>query len=285
MTYTHSDFRYIDMHTHFFPPKLFQAIWTFFERTDHEGNVQGWPIAYKLPNQELIEFLHSKQVDHFTTYNYAHKEGVAKVMNDWTYQFVQDLPHAIPFGTVWPGDEDRSEYVTQLFDEYGFEGIKVQPLVQDFYAHDERMHEVYDIIVDRAKWYTIHAGTAPYRNKYVGFKHFKKFIEHYPNMKVIVAHLGAFEYKKFLGLLDTYENLYLDTAMVFIPNNIFPERKIKRPDKEFLLSYEDRLLFGSDFPNIPYEYERSTRGFLEMDLPKRFYKKLFYENAKRLFNL
>jgi predicted TIM-barrel fold metal-dependent hydrolase len=128
-------------------------------------------------------------------------------------------------------------------------------------------------------------GTAPYRNDYVGYKHFLKFLEKYPDMIIIVAHMGAFEYKKFLSLLDKHENLYLDTTMIYIPGNIFPERKSKRPTPEDLLSYQDRILFGTDFPNIPYEYERSTKGLLEFELPRKFYEKIFYENARKLFEL
>ena len=62
--------------------------------------------------------------------------------------------------------------------------------------------------------------------------------------------MGAFEYNKFLKLLDTHEKLY-----------------------------------GSDFPNIPYEYERSTQGLLELDMPRGFYENIFYNNAKKLFNI
>ena len=97
--------------------------------------------------------------------------------------------------------------------------------------------------------------------------------------------MGAFEYNKFLKLIDIYENLYLDTTMIFIPDNIFPERTTKRPKKDILLSYQNRIIFGSDFPNIPYDYELSTKGLLEFDLSREFYEKIFFTNAKRLFNI
>lgn len=283
MSYTHQDFNYIDTHVHFFPSTLFKAIWKFFERPDNDGNVRGWPINYKLPNDELVRVLESKNVDAFTTLNYAHKQGIAEDLNEWTVEFNKNYDKTIPFGTVWPTDEDKEKYVRYLFDEHDFIGIKTQPLVQKFSVNDARMDCIYELIVDRGKWYYVHAGTAPYRNDYVGFKYFKPFIEKNPNIKVIVAHFGAFEYQKFFKLLDKYENLYLDTAMVFIPSNIFPERKVKQPSREELLSYQDRILFGSDFPNIPYEYENATKGLLGLDLPRSFYENIFYKNAKRLF--
>ena len=285
MSYSHQDFSYVDMHVHFFPPEVFQAIWRFFEMRDEGRKVRGWPIQYKLDTEGLVRFLKEKKVQHYTTYNYAHKKGIASHINDWTVEFVKNHENAIPFGCVWPDDEDKVKYVGKLFKRHDFKGIKIQPLVQEFYLHDERMDPVYELIVEEGRWLAVHAGTAPYKNKYLGFEHFKKFIEKYPDMNVIVAHMGAFEYEEFFGLLDRHENLYLDTAMVFIPDNVFPERRTKQPSKERLISHGDRLLFGSDFPNIPYEYERSTKGLLNMELPKTFLEKIFFENAKRIMDL
>ncbi|MFX0024198.1 MAG: amidohydrolase family protein [Candidatus Hermodarchaeota archaeon] len=285
MTFKHIDFSYIDSHCHFFPLQIFKAIWDYFEIPDEEGNVRGWPINYKYPIEQLIQILKSKNVIAFTTYNYAHKGGVADYINEWVHKFCQEYRNAIPFGCVWPDDKDRDDYIRKIFDDYGFHGIKIHPLVQNFYLNDERMYKTYEMVVDRGKWLCVHIGTAPYRNEYVGYRNFIKFIEKYPNMKIIVPHMGAFEYDKFIKLLDKYENLYLDTTMIFIPDNIFPERITKRPTEDILLSYQDRILFGSDFPNIPYNYENSTKGLLDCDLPREFYEKIFFKNAKDLFNI
>jgi hypothetical protein len=279
------DFEYIDSHVHLFPPEIFKAIWRFFERRDDEGKIRGWPVEYKYPTEELISTLKKHNVQYFTTYNYAHKKGVAEYINDWIREFALNNKNSIPFGCVWPEDNNRVDYIQKIFDTYNFQGIKIQPLVQKFYPFDERMDEIYKLIIDRGKWLNIHAGTAPYRNKYVGFDNFQKFIEKYPNINVIVAHMGAFEYQKFLKLLDIYDNLYLDTTMIFIPDNIFPERKSRQPTPEQLISYENKILFGSDFPNIPYKYNYSTQGLLEFDLSHDFYEKIFFSNAKRIFNM
>jgi len=285
MTYTHFDFEYIDAHSHFFPPEIFEAIWNYFEQRDQNGNLKGWPIYYKAKIEELVKILESKNVRYFTTHNYAHKAGVAEYINDWTYKFAQKHKNAITFGCVWPSDDNCFEYVTKMFDEYQFIGLKIQPLVQHFYLDDPRMYKIYDLIIDRGKWLMVHIGTAPYRTEYVGYKNFMDFFKKFSEMNVIVAHMGAFEYKKFLQLLDKYENLYLDTTMIYIPDNIFPERETKRPKPEDLLAYQERILFGSDFPNIPYEYEKATMGLLEFDLSKSFYANIFYNNAKRIFKI
>ncbi|MFX1377117.1 MAG: amidohydrolase family protein [Promethearchaeota archaeon] len=281
MPYNREEFDFIDAHCHFFPPQIFKAIWNFFERPE----IQGWPINYKLNTEELVKFLESKNVKAFTTYNYAHKRGVADFINEWVNDFCMRYKSAIPFGCVWPEDAGREQYITKIFDDYNFKGIKIQPLVQNFYLDDERLTKVYDLIFDRGKWLCVHIGTAPVRNEYVGYKYFIKFIEKYPDMNIIVPHMGAFEYRKFLNLLDKHEHLYLDTTMIYIPGNIFPERKVKRPKSDDLISYQDRILYGTDFPNIPYDYDLSTKGLLNLDLNKAFYQDIFYNNAKRLFNL
>ncbi|MHA2394005.1 MAG: amidohydrolase family protein [Promethearchaeota archaeon] len=285
MTYSHNDFIYIDAHSHFFPPQIFKAIWNFFERTNENGDIQGWSINYKLSTEEMVRFLEVQNVKAFTTYNYAHKKGVAYFINEWVNDFCDKHSKAIPFGCAWPEDNDRLDYVRKIIEEYQFLGIKIQPLVQNFYPDDKRMYSIYDLILDHGKWICFHAGTAPYRNKYVGYKNFIKFLEKYPDINVIVSHMGAFEYRKFLRLLDHHENMYLDTTMIFIPDNIFPERKSKQPKQEDLISYQDRILFGSDFPNIPYDYKLSTEGLLALNLPRSFYENVFFNNAKRIFNI
>ena len=287
MSYTLEDFIYIDTHCHFFPPQIFKSIWNYFESPDEEGNQRGWDIKYKLTTDAQIKFLVNHRVKYFTTYNYAHKSGMAENLNDWTYELIRKNKHALPFGCVWPEDANRVEYIQKLFDEYKFLGIKLQLLVQNFYPNDERMHDIYKIVVDRGKWITFHAGTAPYHNQYVGFKNFIKFIEKYPNITVIVAHLGIYETHKFFDLLDKYDNLYLDTAMVYLPKTFSKKWKenIEFPTEEELLSHEDRILFGSDFPVISYDYSYSIEGLLNLNLPKSFYQKIFYENAKRIFKV
>ena len=287
MVYAITDFKYIDMHTHFFPPNLFKAIWNYFEIPADDGIPRGWEIRYKLKNEELVSFLRERNVLHYSTLNYAHKEGISESLNEWTYNFTKNHEDAIGFGTCFPSDKNKIEYLTKAFDEYHLKGLKLQLLVQDFYPYDERMSEVYKLVIDRGRWITMHCGTAPYSNEFVGFKNFIKMIEKFPDIKIIVAHLGAYEYDKFFKLLDRYDNLFFDTAMVFIPLDLFEKWKtnLKHPEKELIVSYQDKIFYGSDFPNIPYEYELSIQGLLNLDLERKVYEKIFYQNAKKAFKL
>jgi len=53
-------------------------------------------------------------------------------------------------------------------------------------------------------------------------------------------------------------------------------------DPDVLAAMSDRLLFGSDYPNIPYDYSDCIDSILALGLGEEFNRKVFFENARRL---
>ncbi len=47
----------------------------------------------------------------------------------------------------------------------------------------------------------------------------------------------------------------------------------------------DRIVFGSDFPNLPYPYEEERDALWLRDLPLPVYRKIFHDNAARLLGI
>ena len=286
-----SKYRFFDAHTHFFPEKLLTAIWQYFDKNY-------WPIYRKDTPENLVEFLRQEHsIDHLLVLNYAHKKGIARSMNDWTFNFCS-APNrkgiTIPLGTIHPDDENKSEEMVRIFDEFDFAGIKLQLMVTDFHIWDKRMHPVYEKITEYDKVLVVHIGTGPTYSNYnpgkeiqcpfVGVKHFERFMEKYPNMKVIVPHLGATEYQEMWALAEIFPNLYFDTAMIGAKNNPAFDDGLSKFDNELFYDISDKILFGSDFPNIPYDYQNSIQGWLDRDMEPSFYEKLFFLNAEKLFN-
>jgi predicted TIM-barrel fold metal-dependent hydrolase len=275
----------IDMHAHFFPAKLFASIWQWFY--DHY-----WHIAYQDTPEGLAQTLRGFGVREFVTYNYAHKPGMASELNKWTAGFARKEPGALPFATVMPQDEGNLEMLDSLFTEEGFLGIKLQPLVSDFYLCDERMMDVYRLLLERGKILAVHAGTAPVANEYVGAQYFEPVLRELPELKVIVAHMGAFEFDRFFGMVRDYPNVFLDTSVNFIDPDViaglvargkFPPLEVPAGfDPDVLAAMSDRLLFGSDYPNFPYSYEDCIDSILALDMGEEFNRKVFFENAARL---
>ncbi len=110
---------------------------------------------------------------------------------------------------------------------------------------------------------------------------------------MIIAHMGGYEYRDFFKIVEKYPNVYLDTTMVFIPRrvHVFPEadNPINFVGRSclctFLEEYSGQILYGSDFPNIPYNYEESINGLFELELSKSTYQNIFFNTAKKLFKL
>jgi predicted TIM-barrel fold metal-dependent hydrolase len=98
-------------------------------------------------------------------------------------------------------------------------------------------------------------------------------------MKVIIPHLGFDEMGDFFRLLDAYPNLYLDTAMVL--GGTF---RVEIP-RGMLVRHADRVLYGSDYPHIPYDMETEVRALLAMDLGEGTLRQILHDNAAGIFPL
>jgi predicted TIM-barrel fold metal-dependent hydrolase len=49
--------------------------------------------------------------------------------------------------------------------------------------------------------------------------------------------------------------------------------------------WQDRILFGSDFPNTPHSYDDERRPIWERPVPPAVHRKIFGDNARRLLGL
>ena len=266
----------IDAHAHIFPDRLFEAIWHYFDQ-------QYWQVKYKLYSPDIAAFYREQGFAGFTTLYYAHKPNISASMNEYARNFHEQFPESIPFGTVHPGDKDLLDVAEVALTSYNLLGFKFQLLVTDFYIYDPRLFPVYDLVRREDKILVFHAGTAPGANHFVGMKRFRKFAEQYGDLRVQIAHMGGYEYADSFAILDTHPTFYLDTAMIFVDENVFPS--MYDLDYQLLVDHEDQILFGSDFPNIPYDFAESWKFLFSLNLPKTFYEKIMYRNARQFYRL
>ena len=52
-----------------------------------------------------------------------------------------------------------------------------------------------------------------------------------------------------------------------------------------MLEFQDRVVFGSGFPNIPYRLETAIQAILDLRLGRALEEKLLCTNAARLLEL
>jgi predicted TIM-barrel fold metal-dependent hydrolase len=269
----------IDTHIHLFPDKLFRAIWSWFDQ-------KAWPIINKLNSEEVLTFLKDRGVKNAVGLCYAHHPGLAEDLNAYMSALAQTHPLLIPFGTVLPGEPDAGKIADRAFEVHRLRGIKVHGHVQRKAPDSDEMIPVCESVRAHDGVLLIHAGNAPVlpsEEKHIGeiccAARTRRMLERYPDMKTIVPHLGMNEYEEFKQLLSDFDNLYLDTTMAvagFFGNE---------PPVESLEEISHRLLFGTDFPNIPYPYDRELDAIKNSALSAEAKQHILYKNAQKLFDL
>lgn len=275
----------VDFHTHFFPDRLFEAIWRWFE-------TRSWPIHYKKYADDLIACLKKEGVTHAVSLHYPHKKGMARSLNEFAYQLGRKYPgFLIPFGSLHPDDDDKEEILKECFENFGFKGIKIHCHVQKVAPNDRRMEPIYNICGKYKKIILIHCGTGPNFKanpagaygydvtKITGVRLFEKVLQKFPATPFVVPHMGYEEIESFVNLLPHHPYLYLDTTMVL--SEFFPVDF----RKEWLLTYPDRFLFGTDFPNIPHEWKKEKVKIQSLNLGKEVENQIFYTNAAQLLGI
>lgn len=239
----------VDAHVHLFPPRLFEAIWGWFDE-------HGWPIRYRLHSPAVVDFLLARGVRHLVALMYAHKPGLARAMNAWMAELCRERPQVTGLATVFPGEPDAGAILSDAF-AAGLRGVKLHCHVQCMPVDSERMAEIYDACVAHDRALVVHAGREPASPAYRCDPHtlchvdrVEAVLRGWPDLRLCVPHLGADEYDAYGRLLERYDNLWLDTTMVVA--DYFPG--VARHDLVSLRP--ERVLYGTDFPNLPYAWDR-----------------------------
>ena len=167
---------------------------------------------------------------------------------EWLYSRCSCDERFIPFIGLDPNRKDAVEKLKMYYSKYEPRGIKVYPAT-GFYPDDERYDEYWKTINDMGLVVTVHTGVAlaPLDEKYCHPSFMRRIAEKYPDMKIIIAHLGGKFHDELFPLMDAHDNVYTDCSALqgWIP--IDPAMVDKRL-AEVSSRYPDRVVFGSDSP-------------------------------------
>lgn len=268
----------VDAHVHVFPDLLFEAVWGWFDRF-------GWPIRYRLHSEALLDFLFQRGVRHIVALQYAHKPGIARELNRYMVGLTRRYRHITGLATVFPGEPGARDILETSFQD-GLEGVKLHSHVQCFTMDSPGMHAIYRACSDRAVPLVIHAGREPKSPAYAcdphaicHWTHVERVLEAYPDLKLVVPHLGADEFDAYRRLQDRFDHLWLDTTMVladYLPIAEPPDIRRLRPD---------RLMFGTDFPNIPYAWDRELKRLDALGLDEDARRWILSGTARALYGI
>jgi predicted TIM-barrel fold metal-dependent hydrolase len=101
----------------------------------------------------------------------------------------------------------------------------------------------------------------------------------YPQLCVCVPHLGADEFEPYRRMIEKYDNHWLDTTMMlaeYLPMDYFPELADFR---------NDRIMYGTDFPNLPYAWDREIKQLVRQNLSQETLAKILGQNAVEFYQI
>jgi len=274
----------IDVHTHFMPERLLAAVRAYFDRT---GPLIGraWPIAYREDEQSRLAALRGFGVRAFTALLYPHKPGMAASLNEWAADFAARTPDCLHTATFFAEPSAAADVRRAL--EAGARVFKCHLQVGGFDPTDPLLDDAWGLLAEAGVPVVTHCGSGPVPGRYTGPGPIAAVLARHPALRLVVAHLGMPEFTEFLDLAERYPGVLLDTTMAFTPfveeaGMVFPAAELPR-----LGALGDRVLLGTDFPNIPYSYADALEGMEQatVTLGPDWLRAVCHDNAARLFIL
>ncbi|WP_280232817.1 amidohydrolase family protein [Nocardia cyriacigeorgica] len=271
----------VDVHTHFMPDQVMRKVWAYF---DSAGPLTGraWPITYRDDQAVRLKTLRDFGVRAFTSLVYPHKPGMAAWLNSWTAEFAAEVPDCLHTATFYPEPGVADYVATALAD--GARVFKAHIQVGAYSPVDPLLDPVWGMLAESGTPILIHCGSGPAPGEFTGPGPMVEVLRRFPDLRFIVAHMGMPEYSEFLDLAERYPGVHLDTTMAFTD---FSEEEVPFPaaDRPRLRAFGDRIMFGSDFPNIPYPYHHAVAALERLDLGDDWLRAVCHDNAARLFEL
>jgi uncharacterized protein len=270
-----------DIHVHFLPERMMQKVWAYFDRAEeHYG--RPWPIKYRMSEQARVARLREFGLKAIPALSYAHKPGMAESLNVWSRDFSLRIPDAVHCATFYP-EPGVGEYVRAAIAS-GARLFKVHIEIGGFAPDDPLLDHAWEVLEETGTPIVMHAGSAPLAGPFTGPQHVRRLLARHPELPLVIAHMGMPEYDAFASLAMDHSRIFLDTTMV---GTDFTNGFAPMPDSYLgrLADLRDRVILGSDFPNIPYPYAHQLEALARLGLGDDWLRAVLWENGARLLGL
>jgi hypothetical protein len=165
----------------------------------------------------------------------------------------------------------------------GVRVFKVHVQVGNFDPRDPLLDAAWGLLADAGTPVVVHAGSGPAPGRFTGPGPIGEVLERHPSLTMIAAHMGMPEHRQFLGFAERYDNVRVDTTMCFTDfteSGFLVERLRPR-----LADLQAKVLFGTDFPNIPYAYAHQIEALARIDLGDDWMRSVMWGNGAALFGI
>lgn len=186
-----------------------------------------------------------------------------------------------------PGWEDE---LREGHERFGLRGIKLLPMYADFYPQDERLDTLWQYATKHRLPVLLHTGTTFISKAAIDCtlpRHLDVVARRFPEVKIILAHLGHPYEGETVAVIRKNANVYADiSALFYRPWQLF---------HSLMLVHEynvwEKVLFGTDFPvTTVAETVAGLRSLCDVQigrfsLPKEQIEELIHRDALALLGL
>jgi predicted TIM-barrel fold metal-dependent hydrolase len=151
------------------------------------------------------------------------------------------------FASIDPLKKGFMEELENCHRHLGAVGVKLSPLYQNVHPADPRYYEIYRYCVKNGLPILFHAGTSFVSGTPLDYSrpiHFDAVAVDFPDLKMVLAHLGHPWEGETIATIRRHPNVYADlSALYYRPWQFYNSMRL-------LVEYraEEKVLFGSDFP-------------------------------------
>ena len=194
----------------------------------------------------------------------------------------------VPFFWIDVAHVERSvDELRAAVEAWGCRGVKFQLLLQHCFANDRRLYPVYEACSELGLVVLFHTGAVAFPQEF-GIPHLTRYGHpmpvddvafDFPDLRVILAHMGGNYFYEALVLAEKHPNLFFDTAYLpffcarMLPD-VTPAQMIERAVK---ILGPERILYA--YEGLP---PTVIRGLAIPDHAKRL---ILGQNAAQLFGL
>lgn len=151
------------------------------------------------------------------------------------------------FASIDPAEVGYMEELEKCHQQFGAVGVKMAPLYQNVHPADSRCYEIYRYCVKHGLPILFHAGTSFVSGTPLDYSrpvHFDAVAVDFPDLRMVLAHLGHPWEGETIAVIRRHANVYADlSALYYRPWQFYNSMRL-------LVEYhaEEKVLFGSDFP-------------------------------------
>ena len=263
------------------PHNVMDKVWAYF---DAVGPLTGttWPIAYRTGEQDRLDRLRAMGVRAFPSLVYAHRPGMSAWLNGWAAQFAAEHHDVLHTATLFP-EREASTYVREAL-EAGARVWKAHLQVGAYDPRDPLLDDCWGQLAEAGVPVVVHCGGGPVPGPFTGPGPFGEVLARHPRLTAVIAHLGMPDYADFLDLAERYDRVHLDTTMAFVD---FTEERMPFPPelRPRLQALGDKVVLGTDFPNVPYAYAHQLEALVRLDLGDDWLRAVLHDSGARLLGM